>query len=543
MLAKQERFRFGGSKVKTGCVTCKSRRVKCDEKRPICSQCQHRKIPCEGYQHPAASRGPPRNTFVLVSFIRPPIDPLPALDAREKRSLDFFASQTSPGLAGHEDGFSSCRWSKAIVQRACCDAAVRYATIAVGAIHEQLLRETETDLYKDAFAVQQYRKAVQCVIGIDVQKSPNTYDTMLTSSILFTIFEIMHCRYKIALQHFVGAVKMLVAEQQRGWRDTLLDQFPGQILRTIFSYLDSHDIKQVDAVLHPLAKPTAGSLESRIPVQFTSADQAQASLSILLYDLRCFFNQRDAYMSGHAVASGSLERSQGDNDPVFGSLHEMHAQLTTAFYQWTAALANSSLPSSSCSVIILRMSHLMHAVVLRYDPESGESGWDAFLASFQQIVHLGDLFLLQKHSHRKQDRNPPNTGSPRRTFTFSRGILQPLTFVAHRCRYPEVRRHALRLMEQCERIEPSWNSAVAALVAKRIIEIEEAGLDTVSAIDGYSNSGTSAVSLHTRDPYVPLPSEVSRIVDFEKMLTYKGCWKVIYRLSGSSNLHFDELWP
>lgn len=34
----------------TGCVTCKARRRKCDEKKPSCSQCLRRKTACGGYQ-------------------------------------------------------------------------------------------------------------------------------------------------------------------------------------------------------------------------------------------------------------------------------------------------------------------------------------------------------------------------------------------------------------------------------------------------------------------------------------------------------------
>lgn len=37
------------TKTFTGCWTCRSRHVKCDEQRPECGPCQKRKVPCEGY--------------------------------------------------------------------------------------------------------------------------------------------------------------------------------------------------------------------------------------------------------------------------------------------------------------------------------------------------------------------------------------------------------------------------------------------------------------------------------------------------------------
>lgn len=33
----------------TGCRTCRRRRVKCDEQRPVCGHCRRLKLDCEGY--------------------------------------------------------------------------------------------------------------------------------------------------------------------------------------------------------------------------------------------------------------------------------------------------------------------------------------------------------------------------------------------------------------------------------------------------------------------------------------------------------------
>ncbi|RMD42938.1 hypothetical protein DV735_g2214, partial [Chaetothyriales sp. CBS 134920] len=38
------------SKSRNGCVTCKKKRLKCDETKPHCQQCAKRKVPCEGYR-------------------------------------------------------------------------------------------------------------------------------------------------------------------------------------------------------------------------------------------------------------------------------------------------------------------------------------------------------------------------------------------------------------------------------------------------------------------------------------------------------------
>jgi len=33
-----------------GCITCKAKRLKCDETKPTCQQCARRSVPCGGYK-------------------------------------------------------------------------------------------------------------------------------------------------------------------------------------------------------------------------------------------------------------------------------------------------------------------------------------------------------------------------------------------------------------------------------------------------------------------------------------------------------------
>lgn len=43
-----QRLIWGG--VAVGCVTCKAKRLKCDETKPECQQCHKRNVPCGGYK-------------------------------------------------------------------------------------------------------------------------------------------------------------------------------------------------------------------------------------------------------------------------------------------------------------------------------------------------------------------------------------------------------------------------------------------------------------------------------------------------------------
>ncbi|KAJ5819409.1 hypothetical protein N7474_005000 [Penicillium riverlandense] len=38
------------AKSRNGCNTCRAKRMKCDESKPICQQCERRKVHCDGYK-------------------------------------------------------------------------------------------------------------------------------------------------------------------------------------------------------------------------------------------------------------------------------------------------------------------------------------------------------------------------------------------------------------------------------------------------------------------------------------------------------------
>src|SRR5271156_3905141 len=86
-------------KVRTGCVTCKIRRIKCDEVKPACLRCTSSGRKCDGYATPRSwifevKRPSPDHQELL----RPLSTAYGA--ASEERALSFFRENTSPVLSG-----------------------------------------------------------------------------------------------------------------------------------------------------------------------------------------------------------------------------------------------------------------------------------------------------------------------------------------------------------------------------------------------------------------------------------------------------------
>ncbi|KAK8079002.1 hypothetical protein PG994_002809 [Apiospora phragmitis] len=109
-------------RTKTGCLTCRKRRIKCDEQHPVCKNCQKSKRDCMGYdpifkqqqqqQHPTSIQPAPNNHSILPSASVPSNDPpLPpptapprseihelrnAASSRRRAGIGFYASFCFP---------------------------------------------------------------------------------------------------------------------------------------------------------------------------------------------------------------------------------------------------------------------------------------------------------------------------------------------------------------------------------------------------------------------------------------------------------------
>ncbi|KKA27389.1 hypothetical protein TD95_000495 [Thielaviopsis punctulata] len=195
---KQKRPRQSKPKVKTGCSNCKQRRIKCDEKRPECTQCTRSNRTCTGYPPPSRSARPhevisiapkpqPISIMSLGAGVGParPIQPLPfnvtrggpiQLTPRLRRqnkiqhrlgpngvasassmlqpmpsSLKFvgdeelyfqlFRTQTACELSGY---FDSVFWTRSVLIECQYSEIIKHAVVALGALYRTLETKTQT---------------------------------------------------------------------------------------------------------------------------------------------------------------------------------------------------------------------------------------------------------------------------------------------------------------------------------------------------------------------------------------------------------------
>ncbi|KAM5490084.1 hypothetical protein MaudMau93_002651 [Microsporum audouinii] len=84
------------SKSRNGCVTCKSKRLKCDETKPTCLQCRKRNVPCGGYKKDFKWR-----SFEESSFTGKPKPKVKKHDTEGPGSLRQQRSLATKGCSGH----------------------------------------------------------------------------------------------------------------------------------------------------------------------------------------------------------------------------------------------------------------------------------------------------------------------------------------------------------------------------------------------------------------------------------------------------------
>ncbi|KAH6611128.1 c6 zinc finger domain [Trichoderma cornu-damae] len=197
-----KRGRRSNPKVKTGCLNCKQRRIKCDEKRPSCSQCVRSKKECTGYPAPSRSARsaadvriapkplPLAPTSAALQHLQPALNGIagtstaagllptgrtatlpPRRASRRRRQakplasdgmaplvyepshslalmhteslyFDLFRVQTASELSGY---FDSAFWTQRVLQECHFEPSIRHAVVALGALYKTLEQSCEHD--------------------------------------------------------------------------------------------------------------------------------------------------------------------------------------------------------------------------------------------------------------------------------------------------------------------------------------------------------------------------------------------------------------
>ncbi|KAK0709396.1 hypothetical protein B0T26DRAFT_652335 [Lasiosphaeria miniovina] len=214
------RQRAHHTRARTGCDTCRIRRVRCDEQKPSCNRCVSTGRRCDGYannfqplvaQH---SRGSSQARSRTQRQGLAPIPqslgvPLPRHNGQELRSFHFFLDVTAPVIAGV---FDADFWLTDIPRTCHLDPAIWHAAVSLGAVHESYIASQGAAQEPTAFSLQQMNAVVRHLVHLPSSRTVlEERSRALTASVIFTYLYSIQGLYSQSGLH-LGAAKNLIQE-------------------------------------------------------------------------------------------------------------------------------------------------------------------------------------------------------------------------------------------------------------------------------------------------------------------------------------------
>jgi Fungal specific transcription factor domain len=397
--------------------------------------------------------------------------------AKERRIFHRFQVRTIPALAGSSEIEF---WESLVLKAGQQEPVVRNAIIALGTLHEDYQKRNgkySQDLIEDPSyqqALSLYGKALRQLNERLYEGNRTTAKLALISSILFTCFEVLRRNGMAAIIHYQAGMRELTRQIKASREDEAssyhsssavieLRSIPRDELDVLLRVFARYDI-QACTYIKPRAEALAVDLPPHPPASMT-LPQVKLHLDNLLISIYQFIKSDLSmyrYWQSDAVPPDWLIRRD---------------EAITTFENWLFAIEaffrdSTSLvlrPHETKTLLGLRMQVKVAIILLKTCIDSApETSFDAFLPDFDDIVtrieYLADALSLREAL-------PLDNEST--SFTMELGILHPLFFVATKCRHWTVRRRAIAALKRGGR-EGVWEGPIVALVAERMMEIEEA---------------------------------------------------------------------
>ncbi|KAF7879166.1 hypothetical protein EAF04_000365 [Stromatinia cepivora] len=498
------RRRRCGPKVKTGCQTCKIRRVKCDEAKPSCERCVSTGRKCDGYIRRLSPEIQSTSDIQrLPTFLPGTVD--------ERRGFQYFVSNTATELSGY---FDTSFWERLILQASVVDPSLRHAIIGLGALHEEfsdrrLDLATKCDAARSSFgfATNQYAKAISHLrrsLAAGEQKPL----TALMSCILFVCFDSLRGHFSSAIMHLQSGLKILHNTRPRSNpqdEDLIEENIAPMFMRLFIQailYIGTRETAERRAFTKVIS--TISSRENIIPREFKNLDESRRSLLQASNNLFRGGHMWDDNLPPACQPKGVMDlcvqsRSQLDawkvsfenfmrsQSHTFDSKQLRGAALCKVHYITTHIIAKISEPGPD--------------VINNTCDDNKKSAM--FEPEFQVVVSLARSLINAAEEDAK-------AGKPSFTFSTDLGLIAPLYYICIQSPSETTRRQALELLLRCPRKEGMWDSS-----------------STINLVQGFWNLEEQLIDRPTEEyPVSERPVQMSQIVDLIFNEDSKWEWKL-----------------
>ncbi|KAK6827435.1 hypothetical protein PG987_010776 [Apiospora arundinis] len=492
-------------KVKSGCRTCKIRKVKCDEGRPACERCLSTGRVCDGY----GVWGGGGNS------------------AAEQDCFEWFSCKASTKLQGI---FCITFWSQLLPQACINEPAIMHAVLALSSTHQKNVISVGepspcSALDKsDEFALVQYSKAIQQLRPHLTSKNSSAASirVALIACLVFANLEFLNGRYNIGIGHLHSGLKLLGEFQ--GYSPDGEDGEPTLVLKPPRDFVDEWIADTltkllVQANLHAARGMPYPRLVMRITsaplpsLTFHSVTEARQHLDQLVNDI--LYLAEDSRRLSSVNRKDSREKLARRQSKILTGLHTWHRT-----YKASQTIMKSTLsPFTHYGYLILLsmyyMSQIMVSVSLVDNEDEAESIYDGhtphFLAIVRHSSELRRLIRFEVHYNPLMQYTSKISQS-----TADMGWIPPLYYTALKCRVRRVRLHALRFLGFKPHKEGIWDTEVTSAVAREVIRLEEGDGDDVAKM----TDPDVAVEVPTEEEVLAMPTVpvARRLHDFQLRL-------------------------
>ncbi|OCT53948.1 hypothetical protein CLCR_09932 [Cladophialophora carrionii] len=493
------------SKTRTGCLTCKVRKVKCDEEKPACRRCTSTGRKCDGYAPASASASVSASGSKSVSVrsgsssssnntspsrhaspSQAPSADLFASDA-ERRSFAYFETRACHDLS-LGGSFHGEFWAREVLQAAVHYPSTRHLVVAIGAAFEGFQESTavssggrESNAMR--LSIEQCNRSIQLMGALfDAARreaqSVETTCNILTASILFAYLACLQGQVGQAIEHVRSGLKVLQGfEKARALghndheHDRAADTFPVSVsyLRSLLTSIYG----QIRCMINDEALTTweRDPLVSAIgPVlSFSTVSDAHSYVENLWHNLLALLQYTElhpprtadevaAFTAHHQLLSRSLDSSRD-------ALETLASQRT---------LHDGSFDEHGLN--ILRLYQTLIAIRLHINPlEPGnrEAAFDELEPELEQMLQYCELLVQTQSQGQGHDHDQQSDMRPSPSFSSGLGYVMPLHTIAARCRNPRIRRRALQLLLSSGRREGIWDAVLTGKIVTTTMEREE----------------------------------------------------------------------
>ncbi|KAJ4249103.1 hypothetical protein NW762_012437 [Fusarium torreyae] len=477
-----KRIRESTSKVRTGCSTCKTRRVKCDEAKPICRRCA---IGCRKCEYNIAHTTPPRRGVITVYV--PPAQ-TQSVSIVNDRGLDFFQRNIAAKLDGQ---FNSTFWSRLVLQLSHTEPSIRHAVSAISTTYRDIEESTQHPVgYVNAnpSARKDWNAAVRS-LSARIQVHPNSSLVPLVCCLLFTCIEFLKGNIESSLFHAQNGFNILASLNRH---EEITEEGP---------HISSIDLKAIEDSIVPMFSGLnvlcllAGISTPPIHAPQDDEDAPHQDLAHSRRRLLIVSDQCIRFI-GEAILKADAFQIDMDDLVEQAKLQIRLDEWRDQLYKLVERMRSANRQVKQEALNLLLVHYKVVYIWLRVCTVAAETATDAYHTDFEELVHYAEQ--ITKLS--------VGTATPQ-LLSFDIQILGPLYYAVLKCRYPSTRRRALELLRSAPQREGLWNAHHAYVTATRIIELEERHLNAQGLPD-------EAARLHG----LTLPDDESRIFNPDERL-------------------------